>query len=342
MRNLQSQYINSRILLIDDDVTNNLLVENILYNNGYREVKSVTDPRLASDIFLEYEPDLIILDLEMPHLNGFEVFCNLQTLNKKDILPVIMVTVKNDNKSKNHAFDYGIPYFIEKPINKIELLTRMQNILRINWLYNQFTKKIGLLEKSLVEVENNLIESLLLSVKFRDQETGEHINRVSDLVCILSKGMGFTHEASANFAMASKLHDIGKIGILDNILCKNGRLNEEEWELMKNHTLIGENILSVHNSEIMKLAGVIARTHHENWDGTGYPFSLSGNQINIAGRLTAVADVFDALLSDRPYKKAWDIERAVNYIQQESGKKFDPEIVGVFVNDIEKIIALYH
>lgn len=210
-----------------------------------------------------------------------------------------------------------------------------------NRLHIQSTQKIDLLRKNLHVMENEFIESLLLSVKFRDQETGEHINRVSNLVYILSKGMGFTDEVSANFATASKLHDIGKIGIPDHILCKSGKLSEEEWMLMKNHTLIGESILPAHSSEIMKLSSVIARTHHENWDGSGYPLALSGNQINIAGRVTAVADVFDALLSDRPYKKTWDIEKAINYIQDESGKKFDPEIVSVFVKNMEEITALY-
>lgn len=341
MKNLQAQYVNSRILLIDDDMTNNLLVENILRNHGYQGVRSITDPRLAPDVFKEYDPDLILLDYEMPNSNGFKTLRKLQTLNKKELLPVIMISVKNDHNSKNQALSLGATYFIDKPIDKTELLIKVQNTLRINRLHIQSTQKIDLLEKNLHVMENEFIESLLLSAKFRDQETGEHINRVSNLVYILSKGMGFTDEVSANFATASKLHDIGKIGIPDHILCKSGKLSEEEWMLMKNHTLIGESILSAHSSEIMKLSSVIARTHHENWDGSGYPLALSGNQINIAGRVTAVADVFDALLSDRPYKKTWDIEKAINYIQDESGKKFDPEIVSVFVKNMEEITALY-
>ena len=346
---LTRQYVDARILLVDDDITNNLLLENALCNHGFRHVKSITDPRLVSDIFLEFNPELILLDLEMPHLNGFQVFNILQRLTKKDLLPVIMITVKNDIDSKNRALGLGIQYFIEKPFDKIELLTKVQNILHITCLLNQSAQRNKELElkiesekKQVVEMENKAVERMLLTIKFRDQETGEHLNRISHLVYILSKNMGLDEELSTNIAEASKLHDIGKIGIPDNILCKEGKLDEEEWRIMKDHTVIGERILSVGESELLKLAGLIARSHHENWDGTGYPSGLVGEQIPIAGRILGVADVFDALLSNRPYKKAWDIESAIEFVRDESGKKFDPAIVKAFLKNIDKIVSMYN
>ena len=340
MSKLLSRYVNAKILLIDDDTTNNLLIESILYNHGFKQIKSIADSRWAMDTFLEYDPELILLDLEMPHINGFEVYRKIQKLSKKDILPVIIITAKNDHKSKAQAMALGVQYFLEKPIDKTELLIRVQNILHINWLYNQTAQKNKLAEEK-IKLENSAVETLLLSIKFRDQETGDHVNRVSALVYMLSKGIGLTDDRADKLAKASKLHDIGKIGIPDNILCKEGKLSDEEWEIMKNHTLIGERILSASSSNILRLAGTIARTHHENWDGSGYPAGLAGKRISVGGRLTALADVLDALLSDRPYKKAWDFEKATKYIQEESGKKFDPEIVDAFTKNIQRIHLVY-
>ena len=202
--------------------------------------------------------------------------------------------------------------------------------------------KIESERKQVVEMENKAVERMLLTIKFRDQETGEHLNRISHLVYILSKDMGLDEELSTNIAKASKLHDIGKVGIPDSILYKEGKLNEEEWRIMKGHTVIGERILSVGESELLKLAGLIARSHHENWDGTGYPSGLVGEQIPISGRIMAVTDVFDALLSDRPYKKAWDIESAIEFVRDECGKKFDPAIVKKFLKNIDKIVSMYN
>lgn len=329
MGKLLARYANARILLIDDDTTNNILVENILQNHGFKQIKSIADSRLAVDTFLDYNPELILLDLEMPHINGFEVYRQIQKLCKRDILPIIMVTAKNDHKSKAQAMTLGVQYFIEKPIDKTELMVRVQNILHIGWLNNQAAQKNKLAEEK-VRIENSMIETLLLSIKFRDQETGDHVNRVSALVYMLSKDIGLTEDQADKLAEASKLHDIGKIGIPDNILGKEGELSDEEWKIMKNHTLIGESILSVSGSDILRLASTIARTHHENWDGSGYPAGLAGNNIPIGGRLTAFADVFDVLMSDRPYKEAWDFESTVQYLKEESGKKFDPEIVNAF------------
>jgi putative two-component system response regulator len=340
MGKLLSRYVSSKILLIDDDTTNNLLVESILHNHGFRQIKSIADSRLAADTFLEYDPELILLDLEMPYINGFEVYRKIQKLSKNNILPVIIVTVNNDHKNKTRAMELGVQYFLEKPVDKTELLVRAQNILNINWLYEQTARKNKLAEEK-IKLENSVVETLCLSMKFRDQETGDHINRVNALVYILSKGIGLTDNRADKLAKASKLHDIGKIGIPDNVLCREGRLTDEELEIMKNHTLIGERILSVSSSNLLRLAGTIARVHHENWDGSGYPAGLAGKRIPLGGRLTALADVFDALLSDRPYKKAWDFERAIKYVQQESGKKFDPEMVDTLIKNIQKIRLIY-
>lgn len=348
MNQLTAKYANEKILIIDDDVISNILLENILNNYGFNQIKSINDPRLVSEVFLQYQPDLILLDLEMPHMNGYDVFKKLQRINKKEFLPVIMITMHNDKTNKNRALSLGIQYFIEKPFDKVEILTKIQNILHINFLYKQITTKNKELEAKVTieinhvtEMQVELIERLLKAVEFRDQETGDHVKRISKLVYIISKNMGLTEKLSADFAEASKLHDIGKISIPDNILLKKGKLNKEEWEVIKTHTLKGEEILLGSNSEILQLSGVIARTHHENWDGTGYPAGLKGEGIPLAGRITALADVFDALLSVRPYKEAWDMKDAINYTKEKSGVKFDPAVVKAFNKDISILKSIY-
>ena len=340
MRKILKQDSKTKILLIDDDITSNLLIESILRNHGFRQIQSIVDSRLAIKTFLEYKPEIVLLDLEMPYMNGFDVFRELRKISSSDILPVIVITAKNDHKSKARAMSLGIQYFLEKPVDKEELLIRTQNILHINWLYGQTAQKNKLVEEKF-ELENNAVESLLLSIKFRDQETGEHVNRVSDLVYTLSKGIGLSERRAEQIALASKLHDIGKIGIPDNILSKEGKLSQEEWEIMKNHTLIGKSILDVSGSKTLKLAGCIAQNHHENWDGSGYPRGLAGKRIPTAGRLTALADVVDALMSNRPYKEAWDFESTIAYVQEERGRKFDPEIVDIFMENIQIVRLIY-
>ncbi len=340
MRKLMSREKNARILLIDDDPTSNLLVESILRNHGFNRIKSIDDPRLAVDTYLEYEPDLILLDIEMPGMDGFEVFQCLQIAEKRNVPPVIILTVRNDHKSKERAMELGIQYFLEKPFHVNELLIRVQNILHINRLHRQSAQKNQFAAQK-AELESGIVESLLASIRFRDQETGAHVNRMSAVVLVLSEGMGLPREQASRLAVASKLHDVGKIGIPDNILLKPARLTREEREVMKKHTLIGDRILSTSGADILRLAGSIARTHHEDWDGNGYPLGLSGKLIPMAGRVTALADVFDALVSDRPYKDAWDFDRAVRYVQEESGRKFDPDVVRVFVENIDEIHYIY-
>lgn len=341
MVNTMPTYNDARILVIDDDSTNNILIESILHNNGYNYTKSIADSRLAMETFLEYDPELILLDLEMPHLNGFDVFKNFRKLSDRNILPIIVITAKSDHESKTKAIDMGIQYFLEKPLDTGELLARVQNILHINWLYSQTEQKDKLVEENTM-LEYGTVESLLLSVKFRDNETGEHLKRVSSMVRMLALSMGLSEETSEKFAIASKLHDIGKIGIPDIILSKEGGLTEDEWVIMKNHTVIGGKILAGSTSKLLKLAGNIAKTHHENWDGTGYPLGISGNSIPVSGKLTALADMFDALMSERPYKKAWEFDEAIKQVKKESGKKLDPSLVDLFMGNMEKIRAIYN
>ena len=341
MNSSQCNCLDSKILIIDDDHVSNLLVETILHNKGFHNILSITNPLIAADKYIEFVPDLILLDLMMPEMNGFEVYNQLSLVSANQMLPVIMITAKNDHLNKDYALNLGISHFLEKPINSSELLAIIHNSLKINHLYKITSNRANVLEQNLNKLEDDLVNTLLLSVKFRDQETGEHINRVSNIVKILALGSAVDEENAIMIAVASKLHDIGKIGIPDEILIKADALNLEEWEFMKKHTTIGESILSVHESELMQLAANIAKSHHENWDGTGYPLQLKGKEIPFPGRLVAIADVFDALLTERPYKKAWSEEQAISYIENQAGYKFDPDLVKVFISNLNEIIALY-
>ncbi len=339
MTNNPPNYKDSKILLIDNDSTNSNFVEQLLKNEGYQKIKSVLNVREAPQTYLDYNPDLVLLDLEIPHEHCLAIFEQLQAMNTKSILPTILMMEADDTHCKCEALNLGIQHVIEKPINHNILLATIRNMLRLTDSYN---KTHSLLSSHMQKTEQKLIESLLLSIKLLGQETERHIQRVSEIVYILATGLNLDEANARSYAKASQLHDIGKTHIPPEILKKPARLDADEWEIMKQHTLLGEQILKSFQGQTIHIASIIARTHHENWDGTGYPCRLSKNRIHLAGRLTAIADVFDALLMKRPYKEAWRLEDAIDYIKAESGKKFDPAIVNVFVHQLGKIIALYN
>jgi len=349
MSGILEKYEKIKILIIDDDPTSNILLKNILIKYGINNILCITDSHQASEVFSKFEPDLIFLDLEMPVFNGLQVLSKLQKANKKPMLSVIMISIKNDQRSRNCALALGIDYFIQKPFDKNELFAVLQNTLNKKMLLDEAEKRkiiseaeIQSKQNQIVDMEHLSIERLLLTIKARDIETGEHVKRISALVYELSKKLDLDERLSIKFAEASKLHDIGKIGIPDSILLKDNMLDETEWEMMKTHTLIGETILSVSKSEILRTASIIAKTHHENWNGTGYPEGLAYNEIPLEGRITAIADVFEALLSNRSYKKAWGKEKVVKYMKDESGKKFDPKIADILLENIDQFLTIYH
>lgn len=339
--------LNAHILIVDDEQTNIMILERVLQVSGYNNVRSAQDPRLVLDMVREEPCDIILLDLNMPHLDGYEVMAQLQEELADKIPPVLMLTAQHAQEYRQRALDSGALDYVTKPFNAEELLSRVRNLLEVHLARTFMRDQNKILEQKVEERTRELHETRLQVVRrlgraaeYRDNETGLHIVRMSKMAALLGKAKGMTDYEADLILNAAPMHDIGKIGIPDNILLKPGKFEPEEWEIMKTHAQIGADILSGDESDLLSMASEIALTHHEKWNGSGYPHGLKGEEIPLTGRLCAISDVFDALTSERPYKKAWSVENAVKLIQEESGQHFDPEIVELFIECLPEIIKI--
>ncbi len=337
-----------KILIIDDNSANVLLLEKMLRIHGYQSISSLTDPRLVYDTLRADLPDLVLLDLKMPYLDGFTILDWIRNELGNTMLPVIIITAQSDSENKLKALQLGAQDFIGKPFDPPEVLTRIHNLLQIKSLHNQLQESNLLLEqkvqKRTEEIKNlqiELVERLTRAAEFRDVDTGNHIARIGEYTYFLSKKLGFSEEDATLICNASKMHDIGKVAIPDHILLKPARLSPEEMEIMKEHALKGAKILAGSQYPLIQIAEQIAYTHHEKWDGSGYPRGLKHDEIPLVGRITALADVFDALISERPYKEPWPPEQVLAYLQAHSGTHFDPQLVRIFLDSSASFLAIY-
>jgi len=334
----------AKILIVDDDAYNTQLFEKILDVNGYRNFRSTNDPRGVLAMFIEYEPDLLVLDLMMPHLDGFQVMNLIGALVGEEYFPILVVTAVGSREARRQALARGAMDFMEKPFEADELCLRINNLIRVRLLQQALQEKNRLLETrvsertreledyqlELKESQIEVIVRLARAAEHRDDDTGQHTQRVGLICSLLARAVGLPEDAVNTMQRAAPLHDVGKIGIPDSILLKPGRLDDEERKIMQSHCMIGADLLSGGHSDLVQLAEHIAKTHHEKWDGSGYPNGLSGDAIPIEGRILAVADVFDALTHERPYKAAWPVADAVAEIKSQSGRHFDPTVVEAF------------
>lgn len=341
----KDELLTQKIMVVDDNPTNVFLLEKILHIEGYYNINSETDSRMVMSTVDSYHPDLLLLDLKMPHIDGFEILQAMRERNTEDIIPIIVITAQNDKENRLKAFSLGANDFIGKPFDQIEVLTRIRNFLEIRILHSRVRKSNNDLEQKVIErtkalsdLQTELFERLLRSVEFRDTETGNHITRIGVYSYILGKALGFSEEDAYQLYTASKLHDIGKIAIPDKILLKEDKLTPEEFEEMKTHALKGAKILQGSTIPTLRLAEEIAISHHEHWDGNGYPYGLSGEQIPLVGRITALVDVFDALTTKRPYKEAWSFDVAFEHVISQRGLQFDPHLVDVFIECKQEIL----
>lgn len=323
----------AKILIVDDQAPNVMLLEKMLHSEGYCHIATTTDSRQVRELYVQQHFDLIMLDLNMPHLTGFDVMQQLSELEPDSYVPILVLTAQPDMKTKLRALASGARDFLTKPFDRLEVLTRIRNMLEIRLMHNQIRDQNRMLEekvrertKELSETRFEIIRRLGRAAEYRDNETGLHIIRMSKYSMLLGQAAGMSAQQCDLLLNASPMHDIGKIGIPDNILLKPGKLDEGEWEIMKTHPAIGAEILSGHSSELMSMASQIALTHHEKWNGSGYPGGLQGEEIPLVGRVVAICDVFDALTTARPYKKAWPVEDAVSHIAKNSGSHFDPAL----------------
>lgn len=327
-----------RILIVDDQESNVNLLQRILQEAGYHNVQSTTDSRRAMSLVEEFAPDILLLDLSMPHVDGYMVLTELAGRARCGAyMPVLVLTADVTAAAKRKALALGASDFLAKPFDLTEVLLRIQNLLETKRLHQELAEANQGLEQRVRErtadlesAKLEILERLALAGEYRDDATGEHAWRVGRTAANLASAVGLPDEQVQIILRAAPLHDIGKIGIPDAVLMKAGPLNADEMAVMKSHTTIGGQILSRSPFPIMQAAERIALTHHEKWDGSGYPLGLSGCAIPIEGRIVAIADVFDALTHSRPYKKAWSVEEALAEIERVSGSQFDPLLAQAF------------
>jgi putative two-component system response regulator len=324
-------------VLIVDDVPANIDILRYTLESTY-DLKVAINGKRALDIaHKDPVPDLILLDIMMPDMDGYEVCKQLKSEIKTRKIPVIFVTAMGEVEDETQGFEVGAVDYITKPVSPPIVQQRVKTHLA---LYNQnkvLEQKVEERTVELLTTRLEIINRLGVAAEYKDEETGQHILRMSNICRIIAKGSGMNDEEVNLIYQAAPMHDVGKIGIPDKILLKPGKLDPEEWKIMKNHTLIGTEIIGNHPSEIMQAAGIIALTHHERWDGSGYPLGKKGKEIHIYGRIAAIADVFDALTSKRPYKEAWPIDKAIQEIIKLKGTYFDPILVDVFIENIQEV-----
>ncbi len=338
----QSLY-DARILIVDDQLANVRLLERILQQAGYLNVQSTTDPSRMRTLYAEFQPDLILLDLHMPGLDGFTVMHQLNALiAKQSYLPILILTADISPDIKRRALAVGAKDFLTKPFDAVEALLRIKNLLETRLLYLQLQNQNQILEQkvsertqALEEAHAETLERLARAAEYRDDVTGQHTQRVGRLSALVAQALGLPPEEVALIRQAAPLHDVGKIGIPDGILLKPGKLTVEEFEAVKRHTTIGATLLSRSRSKLLMVAEQIALTHHERWDGTGYPQKLGSEEIPMVGRIVAVVDVFDALVNERPYKHAWPAKDAVAELKSQKNRQFDAAVVEAFLHVLD-------
>jgi putative two-component system response regulator len=339
--------LDSKILVVDDQEANVRLLEYLLHRNGYRSVRWTTDPREVAQIYQEFNPDLVLLDLKMPHMDGVEVMKKLQEIERETYPSIVVITANNDDETKIRSLALGALDFLAKPFNGVEVAARIKNILNVRLLHNRVNHQNKILDqkvrertRELADTRLEVVQRLSRVAECRDNETGMHVIRMSRYSYLLAEAMGLSINQCELLQHASPMHDIGKIGIPDSILLKPGKLDALEWEIMKTHAEIGGQLLSDSDSSLIQMAERIARTHHEKWDGSGYPHGLKGEEIPMEGRIVAICDVFDALTSERPYKEKWPVEKAVRELKDNSGIHFDPVLVSKFIEILPQVLKV--
>ena len=343
-----------KILVVDDEPKNLKLMEALLAPLG-QDVILAHDGQEALDKARSDHPDLILLDIQMPKLNGFEAAKLLKEGKDTSIIPIVMVTAFNEVEDRVKALEVGADDFLAKPVDKTELRARVTTLLKVkayndhmlNYqeiLESEVAKKTEELQKAFEHIKSASLETiyrLSRAAEYKDEDTGAHIQRMSYYAAAVANKMGLSEIEVENLLYAAPMHDIGKIGIPDRILLKPGKLDDEEWVIMRQHTIFGAKILEGSDTEFVKLGAIIALSHHEKWDGSGYPRNLKGDAIPLTGRITAIADVFDALTSNRPYRKEpFSTEQAFAMIKDGIGTHFDPAVAEAFFSIRDEILGV--
>lgn len=336
-----------RILAIDDEPVNLVLIRKALHRLGYTDCVTEDDPVRAVARFHAEDFDLVLLDYIMPGMSGIEVLAALSGKARREQIPVVMVTGHNDRDTRLLTLHAGAKDFITKPLDLAELTARVRNLLETRALHLQQRRQNRVLEEKVAARTEELhatrleiIRRLARAAEYRDGDTGVHVQRMSLYAEAIGRTLGLPAHELDLLLNASPMHDVGKIGIPDIILLKPGKLTPEEFAVMRQHTLIGADILQGQGSALLRTAHDIALCHHERWDGAGYPHGLSGTAIPLPARIAAVADVFDALTMVRPYKRAWNMDDARREIVGQAGQRFDPSVVAGFEACFDELLVI--
>ncbi len=363
----------AKIMIVDDEALNIRVVQRHLELAGYRHFVTSDDPRPVIDMVLKEMPDVVLLDVMMPEVSGLEILRRIREDERLAHIPTLICTAFDNVQVKLEALQLGATDFLTKPVNSAELVVRVRNALVVKAHHDhlknyarELAEQVQCRTAELAASRLELIHCLARAAEYRDNETGRHVIRVGRYAEIIARRMGLDSQFIELIEHAAPLHDMGKVGIPDMILLKPGTLapdefemmqrhciygkrtfepmSRDEWRMFKSHTFLGEMIMDVRSSPIITMAAKIALTHHEKWDGTGYPMGLAGEDIPLAGRITAVADVFDALSSKRPYKPAFPLDRCFTIMEEGRGTHFDPKVLDAFLaarNDIIEIRMEY-
>lgn len=362
----QNEIRSSKIMIVDDEQLVIRVVRRFLSSDGYENFITLVDPRQAVEKIALEKPDVVLLDIMMPHVTGLDLLKIRQNTPELQHIPFLILSANAENQIKREALQLGATDFLAKPVDPSDLILRVQNALIVKRHHDHLANYAVELERQVRErtqqIEKSreqIIHCLARAAEYRDNETGEHVIRVGKYCGVIAEQLGFGSDYRREIELAAQLHDVGKIGIPDSVLLNPGRLSSEEFEIMKTHCGLGMQIMEPladsegeqirrHSdmggfimegvdSPMLELAASIARTHHEKWDGTGYPNQLSGDNIPIEGRICCVADVYDALCSERPYKPKFPIKKCLEIMLSERGTRFDPIVLDAFFERIEEI-----
>ncbi|QEF96956.1 Cyclic di-GMP phosphodiesterase response regulator RpfG [Stieleria maiorica] len=357
-----------KIMIVDDEIANVMIAKKILSQAGHSDFETTTDSTLAMNLIHTREPDVVLLDINMPHVDGISILSQIRSVDKFKRLPVLILTANTHSEVKLRCLELGATDFLIKPIDPMELAPRVRNALQSKMYHDQLFYHAAELEKIVMrrtkELEKSrreVIYCLARAAELRDNDTGNHVIRVGRYAGVIARNLGLPERFVDDLELAAQLHDVGKIAIPDAILLKPGKLEPEEYEIIKGHVKHGRQIIkpfAAHDAatmrshvqtgseiladgtSLMRLAASIAQTHHEKVDGTGYPIGLAGDDIPIEGRITAVADVFDALSSERPYKKAMPREKCFSILEEGRGTHFDSDVLDAFFAGASDIVRI--
>lgn len=337
-----------KIILIEDNQTNLLLLQRLTQQIEGCEPVAFSEPVSALAYAEREAVDLVLVDYVLPQMDGVEVIRRLRGSAGNSEVPIVMVTAETERRVRQIALEAGATDFLSKPIEPIELKARLRNLLALREAHNSLRRRaeglgaqVARATRAIVEREEELVLRLARATEYRDCETGAHIERIAHYSQIIAEAYGLGPEMCHEIFLASPMHDIGKLGVPDAVLLKPGPLTDQERAIMQTHTVIGYRVLENSSSALIELAAKIALSHHERFDGTGYPRAIAGESIPLAARIVSVADVFDALTSERPYKKAWPVPKAVEYLHSQRGTQFDPQVVDAFMHRLPDVLAIH-